>query len=140
MYFVIVVILLHLYFTYLILLASGRNNAPAVYSPSGSFGIFATSVFLREDKCASPSDNVPTAHSSTDSLDIFATSALSNNVATVESRAGATPFAFLILSTFEIVFLYVAKVYFSLSNNVSTTVQSRAGASTRLCTSSLRGE
>ena len=97
MYFVIVVILLHLYFTYLILLASGRNNAPAVYSLSGSFGIFATSVFLREDKCASPSDNVPTAHSSTDSLDIFATSALSNNVATVESRAGATPFAILIL-------------------------------------------
>ena len=140
MYFVIVVILLHLYFTYLILLASGRNNAPAVYSLSGSFGIFATSVFLREDKCASPSDNVPTAHSSTDSLDIFATSALSNNVATVESRAGATPFAFLILSTFEIVILYVAKVYFSLSNNVSTTVQSRAGASTRLCTSSLRRE
>ena len=137
MYFVIVVILLHLYFTYLILLASGRNNAPAVYSLSGSFGIFATSVFLREDKCASPSDNVPTAHSSTDSLDIFATSALSNNVATVESRAGATPFAFLILSTFEIVILYVAKVYFSLSNNVSTTVQSRAGASTRLRTSSL---
>ena len=140
MYFVFVVILLHLCLTYLILLASGRNNAAAVYSRSGSFGIFATSVFLREDKCASPSDNVPTAHSSTDSLDIFATSALSNNVATVESRAGATPFAFLILSTFEIVFLYVAKVYFSLSNNMPTTVQSRAGATTRLCTSSLRGE